>query len=255
MIGLRIDRVKGLFFDSKKVVNATTRAERKVLSRFGAYVRRSARSSIRKRKKVSEPGKPPSSHTGLLKRFIFFAYDPGRKSVVKRGVADLEFAERLEGDALYAASEAFLEALSDFFQKLRRTHVVTAIRREREIVARAVEMTDQAFAGKQFDEHMEKELAAGRHYPLRQWSKVRNYVLEHNELGLPLHRVRRHFVEGQPEKRPDGRPADPPTTTLSVAEWDYLIADPVAHTEPPGKARWRSSYCDLGFWPLLEAKP
>jgi len=21
------------------------------------------------------------------------------------------------------------------------------------------------------------------------------------------------------------------------------------------KARWRSSYCDLGYWPLLEAKP
>jgi hypothetical protein len=82
MIGLKIDQVKGLFFDSKKVINATTRAERRVLSRFGAYVRRTARSSIRKRKRVSAPGRPPSSHTGLLKRFIFFAYDPGRKSVV-----------------------------------------------------------------------------------------------------------------------------------------------------------------------------
>ncbi len=79
--------------------------------------------------------------------------------------------------------------------------------------------------------------AAGRHYPLRQWSKVRNYVLEHNELGLSLDRVRRHFVEGRPEKRLDGRPADPPTTTLSVAEWDFLVSDPVAHTEPPGKAK------------------
>jgi len=75
--------------------------------------------------------------------------------------------------------------------------------------------------------------ADGRHYPLRQWDRVRNYVLEHNELGLPLHRVRRHFVEGQPEKRRNGRPADRPTTTISAAEWDYLIADPVAHTEPP----------------------
>ena len=82
MIGFRIDQFKGLFFDSKKVLDATSRAERKVLSRFGAYVRRSARSSIRKRKKASEPGKPPSSHTGLFKRFLLFAYDPGRKSVV-----------------------------------------------------------------------------------------------------------------------------------------------------------------------------
>jgi hypothetical protein len=82
MMGLKIDQVKGLFFDSKKVIGATTRAERRVLSRFGAYVRRTARSSIRKRKRVSAPGRPPSSHTGLLKRFIFFAYDPDRKSVV-----------------------------------------------------------------------------------------------------------------------------------------------------------------------------
>ena len=77
-----IDQTKGFFFDSKKVMAATSRAERRVLSRFGAYVRRSARSSIRKRKKVSQPGRPPSSHTGLLKRFIYFAYDPSRKAVV-----------------------------------------------------------------------------------------------------------------------------------------------------------------------------
>lgn len=39
-------------------------------------------SSIRKRKKSSEPGKPPSSHTGLLKKFIFFSYDERSDSVV-----------------------------------------------------------------------------------------------------------------------------------------------------------------------------
>jgi hypothetical protein len=82
VIGLRAGQAKGLFFDSKKVMAATTKAERRVLSRFGAYVRRSARSSIRKRKGTSAPGQPPSSHTGLLKRFIFFAYEPRRRSVV-----------------------------------------------------------------------------------------------------------------------------------------------------------------------------
>lgn len=82
MIGLRAGQAKVLFFDSKKVMAATTKAERRVLSRFGAYVRRSARSSIRRRKKPSTPGQPPSSHTGLLKRFIFFAYEPRRRSVV-----------------------------------------------------------------------------------------------------------------------------------------------------------------------------
>jgi len=82
MVGYRIDNVKGLFFDSKKVMRSADRATRRVLSRFGAYVRRSAKSSIRKRKRVSAPGQPPSSHTGLLKKFIFFAYDPDEKNVV-----------------------------------------------------------------------------------------------------------------------------------------------------------------------------
>lgn len=75
--------------------------------------------------------------------------------------------------------------------------------------------------------------AGGRHYPLRQWDRVRNYVLEHNELGLSLDRVRRHFVEGEPEIRAGGKPADRPTTTISAAHWDYLLADPVAHTDRP----------------------
>jgi hypothetical protein len=75
----------------------------------------------------------------------------------KRGVSDLEFAERLEGDALYAASEAFLEALSDFFQKLRRTHVVRAVAKQRELVARAVEVTERTIGSPEFDEAVERK--------------------------------------------------------------------------------------------------
>ena len=74
--------VKQLFFDSPKVVRAVDRTTRRVLSKFGALVRRTARSSIRKRKRISEPGSPPSSHSGLLKKFIFFGYDPAKRSVV-----------------------------------------------------------------------------------------------------------------------------------------------------------------------------
>ena len=62
------------FFDSRHVMNRVDKATRSVLSKFGAYVRRTARRSIRKRKRRSRPGKPPSSHSGLLKRFIFFGY-------------------------------------------------------------------------------------------------------------------------------------------------------------------------------------
>jgi len=86
MISMRMD-IKRTFFDRKAVSSAVDRTTRRVLSRFGAYVRRGAKSSIRKRKKISEPGRPPSSHTGLLKKFIFFAYDRDRRSVVIGPVA------------------------------------------------------------------------------------------------------------------------------------------------------------------------
>ena len=71
-----------LFFDSKLVMSSVDRATRRVLSKFGAFVRRTAKSSIRKRKKPSAPGNPPSSHTGLLKKFIWFGYEPQHQSVV-----------------------------------------------------------------------------------------------------------------------------------------------------------------------------
>ena len=51
---------KQMFFDRAKVKNAVDKGVRKVLSKFGAFVRRTARSSIRKRKRVSAPGEPPS---------------------------------------------------------------------------------------------------------------------------------------------------------------------------------------------------
>jgi len=73
---------KQMFFDRGAVTSATDRATRRVLSRFGAYVRTTAKHSIRKRKRISDPGEPPSSHTGLLRRFIFFGYDRDRRSVV-----------------------------------------------------------------------------------------------------------------------------------------------------------------------------
>jgi len=89
-------RLKNLFFDSKAVRDRTDRATRRVLSRFGAFVRRSARSSIRRRKRTSQPGSPPSSHTGLLKRFIFFGYDPRKESVV---IGPVRLTQKGRGEA------------------------------------------------------------------------------------------------------------------------------------------------------------
>jgi hypothetical protein len=53
---------KGSFFDRAKVKNAVDAGTRRVLSRFGAFVRTRARTSIRKRKGTSPPGGPPHAH-------------------------------------------------------------------------------------------------------------------------------------------------------------------------------------------------
>lgn len=80
-------KVKKLFFDRGAVLSAAEKKSRAVLSRFGAFVRRRARSSIRQRKAISEPGSPPSSHKGTLREAILFAYDAARRSVVIGPVA------------------------------------------------------------------------------------------------------------------------------------------------------------------------
>lgn len=79
---MKINHFKNSFFDSQKVLASVDKATGAVLSRFGAFVRRTARSSIRKRRRESVPGQPPSNRTGLLKKFIFFGYERDSRSVV-----------------------------------------------------------------------------------------------------------------------------------------------------------------------------
>lgn len=75
-------RVTQWFFDSAHVVARVTEPHRRILSKIGAYVRRSARSSIRKRNRPAPPGSPPSSHAGLLRQHIYFSYDPVDENVI-----------------------------------------------------------------------------------------------------------------------------------------------------------------------------
>ena len=87
MVGMTLKSAKGAFFDRPKVKRAVDAATRRNFSRFGAFVRQRAKTSIRRppktaRSRISRPGRPPYSHTGLLKRFLFFAYDADRQSVV-----------------------------------------------------------------------------------------------------------------------------------------------------------------------------
>lgn len=117
MIDMKIRDVQRFFFD-KPVVHALDNATRDALSQSGSFIMRAARSLIRKARqmkdgemddeqkaifdrrtlawkigkkqgpkpkrplKSSEPGEPPRSITGLLRKFIYFAYDPATRSVV-----------------------------------------------------------------------------------------------------------------------------------------------------------------------------
>lgn len=82
MISMTIREAKGNFFDREKVKRAIDANTRRILSKFGAFVRQRAKTSIRDHPGISPPGKPPHSHVGLLRKFIFFAYDAQRRSVV-----------------------------------------------------------------------------------------------------------------------------------------------------------------------------
>jgi hypothetical protein len=80
---MSISRTKLFFFDSKKVLKTVDKQTRQVFSKFGSFVRQTARGLIRKGKKPSKPGKPPHGHgPQLLKRFLFFSWEPTTRSVV-----------------------------------------------------------------------------------------------------------------------------------------------------------------------------
>ncbi len=78
----RMMRMTAMFFDRRAVTSRVDAATRRVLSKMGAYVMTDARQSLKKRTGPSTPPAPPHSHTGLVKRFLFFKYDPNRRSVV-----------------------------------------------------------------------------------------------------------------------------------------------------------------------------
>jgi hypothetical protein len=76
---------KQFFFDRQIVIDAVGKATAGVLSKAGAFIQRAARSSLRRRKRSSEPGEPPSVHStdnvASLKN-IWFSFDPANRSVV-----------------------------------------------------------------------------------------------------------------------------------------------------------------------------
>ena len=76
-------KVREAFFDRPKVIASLKKAKRKALSKAGAFVRKRARSSMRRRKGSSSPGSPPSAHSnGNSLKTILFAYQPQSESTI-----------------------------------------------------------------------------------------------------------------------------------------------------------------------------
>jgi len=72
-------------FETNTVISACLDVAKKATIKQAAYIRRTAKSSIRLAsgpKDHSDPGKPPKSHNGLLRDFIFFDFDNMGTSVV-----------------------------------------------------------------------------------------------------------------------------------------------------------------------------
>ena len=53
---------------------------------------------------------------------------------------------------------------------------------------------------------------------MNRYDKVRNYVIGHQELGLPLDEIHKRFIESK---------------LMDERSWNYLLEDPIAHTATP----------------------
>lgn len=89
--GRGVNAIKAAFFDREAVAAAVSRGRRRALSRSGGLVRRIARNSMRKRRRASRPGEPPSVRSGELRRLLFFSYEPAAETVI---VGPAAFARR-----------------------------------------------------------------------------------------------------------------------------------------------------------------
>ena len=69
-------------FDADGLVARAAKASVDVLRLMGAYIRRAAQSKVRQSRNPSQPGEPPHTRRGALKRGILFGVDRRTNSVV-----------------------------------------------------------------------------------------------------------------------------------------------------------------------------
>jgi len=117
-IGFQLGRekAKANFFDRDAVKKMMGERSRGFLASFGGWVRKTAQRSMRpggKKRKHSAPGEPPRTQTGLLRKNIFFSFDPASRSVVV-GPAQLN-----RGDDSPELLEHGGRATTEVFQRFR----------------------------------------------------------------------------------------------------------------------------------------
>ena len=109
MIGYRFDKFKSTFFSTPAVMKKVKPAARRVLSKFGSFVRQTSRQSI-KNKKRSVAGQPPANRTGKLKRFIYFGYDESKNSVI---IGPAKLSNTVSDTALISLEEGGITDVMD----------------------------------------------------------------------------------------------------------------------------------------------
>ena len=86
MIGVTMEAAKGMFFDPSTFDDPLAKAKQKILNRFGATVRATAKNSIKQgaEGQHAAAGQPPLSHNGTTryKDWIFYFWDKTLDEVI-----------------------------------------------------------------------------------------------------------------------------------------------------------------------------
>jgi hypothetical protein len=167
-------KVVELFFDRPAVLNRMDAASAKALAKAGAFVRRAARSRLRRRKRVSLPGESPSVHSKdpiANLKFILFAFD-GRQSVVI-GPVGLNQRQYLDGQLLAGTVPNLMEfgGRAGIREKLENLIPPRAKKRRGQVKRKLTEVQIAAIIRKKQQttpsyQPGEKWVRMGRHKPL-----------------------------------------------------------------------------------------
>src|SRR5262245_56269018 len=82
MLNVGFKESKRMFFSVDTVLKQMDRVTLTALNRAGGWIRKTAQRSMRRRKKASAPGEPPSAHAGQLRDLLFYVWYSSSRSVL-----------------------------------------------------------------------------------------------------------------------------------------------------------------------------